>query len=34
MEEALEIANDTQYGPALASGAATAIWPYKMGRGD
>lgn len=31
MEEALEIANDTQYGLALASGAATAIWPIRWG---
>jgi hypothetical protein len=29
MEEALEIANDTQYGLGRASGAATAIWPIR-----
>ncbi len=31
MEEALELANDTQYGRAWASGAATVIWPIRWG---
>ncbi len=31
MEEALELANDTQYGLARASGAATVIWPIRWG---
>lgn len=31
MEEALELANDTQYGWARASGAATVIWPIRWG---
>lgn len=31
MEEALELANDTQYGLGLVSGAATVIWPIRWG---
>lgn len=32
MEEALELANDTQYGLARVSGAATVIWPIRWAR--
>lgn len=31
MDEALELANDTQYGLAQVSGAATVIWPIRWG---